>query len=117
MKVPALRRVEAEQARLQIVKQKNVVQLLANTKMSGVVSNMSFVLRATDIFECSDHSGIFHLRLNEARFAMPKNNGEQGREFLCLDNPECSGERDDITIGFDTEAGRVFPSRDSVSVS
>ena len=106
MKVPALRRLEAEQARLQIVKQKNLIQLLAFSKIAGLVTSMRFLLRATDIFESSDQSGNFYLRLHEARFATPENDIEQGRDFICLDNPELFGERDDVTVGFDTEAGR-----------
>ena len=67
---------------------------------------MNFVLKATDVFETSTKSGEYFLRIVDAKFALPKQNDDLTREFVCLDMPEYPGEHDDITIGFHNEHGK-----------
>ena len=69
---------------------------------------MNFGLRSTDVFESFSRSGKFYVRVVDAKFALPKGEGDHNRDFLSLDMPEYPGEHDDIAIGFDTEDGLSF---------
>lgn len=69
---------------------------------------MNFVLKSTDLFESFSRSSKHCVRIVDAKFALPKGDGHQYREFLCLDMPDYPGQHDDIAIGFDTEDGMLF---------
>ena len=66
---------------------------------------MNFVLKNTDVFESFSRSSKHYIRIVDAKFALPKGDGDQNRDFLCLDIPEYPGQHDDIAICFDTEDG------------
>ena len=103
--LPLHKQWEASSARLQVISQDKVFQLVVFFKDFSHGACMNFVLKATDVFEIFSKSDIFFLRLVDAKFAMPKGEEEQTRDFVCLDLPEYPGEHDDITIGFDNEQG------------
>jgi len=105
MVVPIYKRWEASRARLQILKQDKVVQLVAFFQDFGHGDCMNFTLKSTDIFESFSRSSKFCIRIVDAKFALPKEGQDTNRKFVCLDMPEYPGEHDDITIMFDTEAG------------
>lgn len=64
------------------------------------------LLKTTDVFETSNKSGMFQLRIVDAKFALPKSHdGDENDDFICLDIPEYASEHDDITITFDDEEG------------
>ena len=106
MVVPIYKRLEASLARVQIVKQGRITQLVLFLEDFSLGPCMNFVLKGTDNFESLSRSGKFFIRFIDAKFASPRREGEGNREFLCLDSPEYPGEHDDIMIGFDVEAGR-----------
>jgi hypothetical protein len=109
MVVPIYKKWDAVLTRLQIVQKEKVVQLVAFFENFSHGDCMNFTLKSTDIFESSNRSGKYSLRIVDAKFAMPKTRGEgeSGIEhkFVCLDMPEYPGEHDDISIVFDNEAG------------
>lgn len=106
MVVPMHKRWEATFARLQIVKQDRTVQFIAFFKDFSHGACMNFVLKVTDNFEAFSKSGLFYLRIVDAKFALPKGQEDQSRDFINLDMPEYPGEHDDVTIGFENEDGR-----------
>lgn len=105
MVVPIYKRWEVNFARLQIVKQNTVVQLVGFFRDFTHGSCMNFSLKSTDVFESLARSGIYYIRIVDAKFALPKTGEDENKDFVCLDMPEYPGEHDDITIGFDVEAG------------
>lgn len=106
MVVPIYKRWEVNSARLQIIKQNKVVQLVGFFKDFAHGSCMNFTLKSTDVFESLARSGIYYVRIVDAKFALPKTGEDTNKDFVCLDMPEYPGEHDDITIGFEVEADR-----------
>ncbi|KAJ5975027.1 hypothetical protein N7481_008734 [Penicillium waksmanii] len=105
--VPIYKKWEASLARVQIVKQEKVVQLLAFFQDFHHGSCMNFVLKGTDHIESFGRSGKFGIRIVDAKFALPKKDDDPGSAFVCLDMPEYPIEHDDIAITFDSEAERT----------
>lgn len=103
--VPIYKKWEASLARVQIVRQEKVVQLLAFFGEFQHGTCMNFVLKGTDIMESFGRSGKFGIRMVDAKFALPKKDEDPSSNFVCLDMPEYPIEHDDIAISFDTEAG------------
>lgn len=66
---------------------------------------MNFALKSTDVFVSHSKSGTYYVRIVDAKFALPKSGDDPNKDFVCLDIPQYPGEHDDITIGFDVEAG------------
>jgi hypothetical protein len=110
--VPIYKKWEASLARVQIVRQEKVVQLLAFFGEFQHGTCMNFVLKGTDIMESFGRSGKFGIRMVDAKFALPKKDEDPASNFLCLDMPEYPIEHDDITITFDTEASKCSSSSD-----
>lgn len=104
--LPLHKQWEASSARLQVINQDKVFQLVVFLKDFSHGACMNFVLKVTDVFEIFSKSTMFFLRLADAKFSMPKREEDQIRTFVCLDLPEYPGEHDDITIGFDSEQER-----------
>lgn len=71
---------------------------------------MNFALKSTDFFESHSKSGTYYVRIVDAKFALPKSGDDSSKDFVCLDIPQYPGEHDDITIGFDVEAGMFCAS-------
>lgn len=101
-----LKRWEASTPRLQIIKREKTIQLIAFFKGFSHGASMNFVLKVTDSFETFARSGVFFLRIIDAKFALPRNESDPARDFVCLDMPEYPTEHDDIIIGFDSEQGK-----------
>jgi hypothetical protein len=111
MVVPIYKKWDAALTRLQIVQKEKVIQLLAFFENFTHGDCMNFALKSTDIFETSAKGGKFSVRIVDAKFAMPKLKEREtaiDHEFVCLDMPEYPGEHDDITIVFETEAGKPY---------
>lgn len=66
---------------------------------------MNFALKSTDVFQSHSKSGTYYVRIVDAKFALPRSGDDSSKDFVCLDIPQYPGEHDDITIGFDVEAG------------
>jgi hypothetical protein len=112
MVVPIYKRWEANNVRLQVVEQENVVQLLAFFEDFSHADCMNFPLKSMDVFEKVEKGGKAAIRLVDAKFWLPpeEKKGEvkgEARKFVCLDMPEYPGEHDDITISFDSQAGKA----------
>lgn len=105
MVVPIYKRWEVNSVRLQIIRQNKVVQLVGFFRDFAHGSCMNFALKSTDVFESLTRSGIHCIRIVDAKFALPKTGEDGNKDFVCLDLPEYPGEHDDITIGFEDEAG------------
>jgi hypothetical protein len=105
MVVPIYKKWEAPLARIQIVRQERVVQLLVFFTDFQHGTCMNFVLKGTDLMESFSRSGKFGIRLVDAKFALPKKDEDPSSNFVCLDMPEYPIEHDDLAISFDTEAG------------
>lgn len=118
MVVPIYKKWDATTTRLQIIRQDKIIQLVAFFSNFSHADCMNFTLKGTDNYETSNKSGRFLLRIVDAKFALPKGGEEKGAEvgvensFICLDMPEYPAEHDDITITFDSEAGKSFFSSD-----
>jgi hypothetical protein len=112
MVVPIYKKWDAATTRIQIVQKEKVIQLVAFFEKFSHGDCMNFALKSTDVFEVSSRGGKFSVRIVDAKFALPKskNEGEitTDHEFVCLDMPEYPGEHDDITILFETEAGKFL---------
>lgn len=109
MVVPITKKWEANMARIQIVQQEKVVQLLAYLNDFHYGKCMNFVLKGTDTLENFGRAGKFGVKIVDAKFALPKNDNDPASDFVCLDMPEYPIEHDDISIAFDSEAGMVGP--------
>ncbi|KAJ5927613.1 hypothetical protein N7516_009386 [Penicillium verrucosum] len=105
--VPIYKKWEAALARVQIVRQEKVVQMLAFFGDFQHGTCMNFVLKGTDIMESFGRSGKFGIRMVDAKFALPKKDDDPASNFVCLDMPEYPIEHDDLTVTFDTEASRA----------
>lgn len=110
MVVPIYKKWEANLARIQIVRQEKMTQLLAFFADFHHGTCMNFVLKGTDHIESFGRSGKFGIRIVDAKFALPKKNDDPASDFVCLDMPEYPIEHDDIAITFDTEAGEFAPA-------
>lgn len=108
--VPMHKRWEASTPRLQIIEQDKTVQLVAFFKDFSHGACMNFVLKVTDFFETFARSGIFFLRIVDAKFALPKGESHPAKDFVCLDMPDYPSEHDDIVIGFENELGKHLKS-------
>lgn len=106
MVVPIYKKWEANFARLQIVRQEKTVQLVAFFEDFSHGRCMNFGLKSTDVFETFSRSGKFGLRIVDAKFALPKSEEDETKDFVCLDMSQYPGEHDDITIIFETETGK-----------
>ena len=107
--VPINKRRGASLARLQIVQRGSVIQLLGFFTDFEFGSCMNFVIKSTDRFEAFTKSEQHCLKIVDAKFALPKRPSEDNSDFICLDMPEYPGEHDDITIAFESEAGKDPP--------
>ncbi|KAH8429108.1 uncharacterized protein LDX57_006778 [Aspergillus melleus] len=107
MVVPITKKWEANMARIQIVQQEKVVQLLAYLNDFPYGKCMNFVLKSTDMLENFGRAGKFGVKIVDAKFALPKNDNDPASDYLCLDMPEYPMEHDDISIAFDSEADRT----------
>lgn len=107
MVVPIYKKWEASLARIQIVRQEKVTQLLAFFADFHHGTCMNFVLKGTDHIESFGRSGKFGIRIVDAKFALPKKDEDPASDFVCLDMPEYPIEHDDIAITFDTESGKL----------
>ncbi|KAJ5807650.1 Cys/Met metabolism pyridoxal phosphate-dependent enzyme [Penicillium robsamsonii] len=105
--VPIYKKWEASLARVQIVRQEKVVQMLVFFGDFQHGTCMNFVLKGTDIMESFGRSGKFGIRMVDAKFALPKKDDNPASNFVCLDMPEYPIEHDDLTVTFDTEASRA----------
>jgi hypothetical protein len=108
MVVPIYKKWEASLARIQIVRQEKIIQLIAFFSDFQHGTCMNFVLKGTDHIESFGRSGKFGIRIVDAKFALPKMDEDPGSDFVCLDMPEYPIEHDDITITFDKELGEYF---------
>ncbi|KAL4912708.1 hypothetical protein BDW62DRAFT_214787 [Aspergillus aurantiobrunneus] len=106
MVVPIIKKWESTMARIQIVRQDKVVQLVAFLNDFSHGRCLNFVLKGTDMLESFNRSGKFGVRIVDAKFALPKTEDDPSSDFICLDMPEYPSEHDDITIAFDSEADR-----------
>lgn len=113
MVVPIYKKWDAATTRIQIVQKEKVVQLVAFFDNFSHGRAMNFALKSTDVFEASGSKKTFSLRIVDAKFALPRDpRGSEGgieADFVCLDMPEYPGEHDDVTLVFDTEAGKQLP--------
>ena len=110
MVVPIHKRWEATSARLQLVQQPNrTTQLVAFFKDFHHGESINFVLKSTDSFETFERSGMFFVRIVDAKFALPK--AGEGVGFVSLDLPEYPGEHDDVVVGFADETGEYRSTR------
>ena len=110
MIVPIHKRWEASFARLQVVQRDSVVQLVAFFKDFQFGTCMNFVLKNTDKFEAISRSDKPALRMVDAKFPLPKRLPHDSSAFISLDMPDYPSERDDITIGFESEQGTLLKS-------
>ncbi|CEL06817.1 hypothetical protein ASPCAL09989 [Aspergillus calidoustus] len=106
MVVPITKKWESTMARIQIVRQDKVVQLLAFLNDFSHGRCLNFVLKSTDTLEGFNRSGKFCVRIVDAKFALPKTDDDPASDFVCLDMPDYPSEHDDIAIAFDSEADR-----------
>ncbi|PGH11176.1 hypothetical protein AJ79_05018 [Helicocarpus griseus UAMH5409] len=101
-------RVLFDGARVQVVEQEKIIQLVAFFHEFNHGQCMNFVLKSTDVFEIFNHrSGKYGIKIVDAKFALPKPDDDDSAGFVCLDMPEYPGEHDDITIAFDSETERT----------
>lgn len=110
MVVPIHKKWEANLARIQVVKQDKVFQMLVFFHDFNHGKCMNFVVKGTDKLEMTGRGGKFGVRIVDAKFALPKTDGDPASDFVCLDMPEYPMEHDDITIAFDSESG-MLPNR------
>ena len=117
MVVPIYKKWDAATTRVQLVRKDRTVQLVAFFENFAHGECMNFTLKSTDIFEHFGRSGKFSLRIVDAKFPLPKGSGEGESAvengFVCIDQVEYPGEHDDITIVFDSDAGKFGAFRNA----
>lgn len=110
MVVPIHKKWEASLARIQVVQQEKVVQLLAFFADFNHGKCMNFVLKGTDVLETFGRSsGKTGVRIVDAKFAFPRDDGDPSSWFICLDMPDYASEHDDISIVFNSDSGMFCP--------
>ena len=62
---------------------------------------MNFALKSTDVFETTNAKSKHTLKLVDAKFALPKQEADDLKEFVCVDNPEWPSEHGDIVMTFE----------------
>ncbi len=75
MVVPIHKKWEAGATRIQVVQQDKVTQLLAFFKDFHHGESMGFVLKGTDVYEAFSRSGKFGLKIDDAKFPLPRQQG------------------------------------------
>lgn len=113
MVVPIHKKWEAGATRIQVVQQDKIMQLLAFFDEFSHGKCMSFTLKGTDVFEAYGKGSKCGVKFDDAKFPLPRvvpgeNNIQETADtaFVCLDLPELPGEHDDISITFESEAGK-----------
>lgn len=106
MVVPVHKKWEANMARILIVQRERVVLMVVFFADFAHGKCMNFQLKGQDSYESFSKSGKHYVRLVDAKFALPRVEGTEAVEFLCLDIPEYPSEHDDINLAFDKEEGR-----------
>lgn len=116
MVVPIYHKWQASRVRLQVVSQSSITQVLAFMDDFGHADAMCFKVMSTDEFETvkGDSKGKkWAVKLVDAKFTLPKQakggvdpEEQVRRRFVNLEGLDYAEEHDDITIGFDTEAGK-----------
>lgn len=120
MVVPIYKKWEAGATRIQVVQSENIIQVLAFFEDFHHGESMSFPLKPTDIFEAVSRNKLAGIKIDDAKFPLPRRPEEQGESaddlaFVCLDLPEIPGEHDDITILFESEEGELHSRRDIIA--
>ena len=110
MVVPIYKKWEASLTRIQVVQQAKTTQLMAFFQEFSHGHCMNFQLKSTDVYEGFMRSGKCIVRLVDAKFALPKGEDSESREFVCLDMLDYPGEHDDIHITFDSKEGKIIQS-------
>ena len=108
MVVPITKKWESSLARIQVVRRERIVQLVVFLSDFHHGKCMNFVLKGTDTLESFGKGGKFGVRIVDAKFALPKTEDDPASDFVSLDTPEYPMEHDDISIAFDSEAGKLF---------
>lgn len=121
MVVPIHKKWEAGATRVQVVQQSEskVTQLLAFFEDWHHGHCMGFQLKGTDVFEAVGRGTKAGIKIDDAKFPLPRlasdetggvGSGAAADEasFVCLDLPDLPGEHDDITILFESEAGKFL---------
>jgi hypothetical protein len=103
--VPIYKRLEATLARVQVLSDESTFQLVAFLEGFAHGRCMNFTLRAQDHYESFSRSGVYFVRFVDAKFALPRREGDESWDMLCLDQVEYPSEHDDIVVGFATEDG------------
>jgi hypothetical protein len=113
MVVPIHKKWEAGATRIQVVQQAKVIQLMAFFDDFSHGRCMSFALKGTDVFESFGKGSKSGVKFVDAKFPLPRvvageNTIQDTADtaFVCLDLPELPGEHDDISITFESEAGK-----------
>lgn len=117
MVVPIHYKQQATNIRIQVVAKGQVVQFLASMDDFQQASALCFQVKSTDTFERVKGDGKgkkWAIKMVDAKFSLP--NVEKGepdpeeairRRFVNLEGLEYASEHCDITIGFDTEEGKL----------
>ncbi|ROW14769.1 hypothetical protein VPNG_03794 [Cytospora leucostoma] len=113
MVVPIYKKWEATGSRLQVVQSENIIQVLVFFEDFHHGESMSFPLKPTDIFEAITRNKLVGIKIDDAKFPLPRmpenTDSEESADdgaFVSLDLPEIPGEHDDITILFESEEER-----------
>lgn len=113
MVVPIHKKWEAGATRMQVIQQGKVIQLLAFFDDFSHGKCMSFTLKSTDVFESFGKGSKCGVKFVDAKFPMPRvvageNTIQDTADtaFVCIDMPELPGEHDDISVTFESEAGK-----------
>lgn len=121
MVVPIYKKWQAHNVRIQIVSQGQIVQLLAFMEEFSHADALCFQIKSTDVFETHKGGKKWTVKMVDAKFTLPPpatSSREKGRDetqegrlrnrFVNLENLDYAEEHDDITIGFDTEQGKLM---------
>ena len=130
MVVPIYKKWEASNVRLQLVSHSNVVQLLAFMEGFSHADAMCFQVKSTDVFETVKGDGKWKkwaVRMVDAKFSLPHQQHQEKGEseisseekvrmrFVNLEMLEYAEEHDDITVGFETQEGKLSFSSSSLT--
>lgn len=109
MIVPIHKEWTAPHARIQILRQGRIFQLVAFFEGFSHGKCMNFALKETDIFQKSTRARKPVLKISDAKFSLPAGReGGFGYEtgFVCLDVLDYPEEHNNIYIGFGSDAGK-----------
>ncbi|KAL4794305.1 hypothetical protein BDV19DRAFT_399473 [Aspergillus venezuelensis] len=103
--LPLTKKWDTNITRVQVVKQRNKVQIVAFFYQFARWKTLKFLISIVDEFEKVEQKGEYGILIKDAKYAPPQDDTKPPG-YVCLSELEYPTEHDDITIFFEDAAGQ-----------